>query len=127
MDVSLLTKKRITTYVAGNIYEFIRLKMKIYLSLFLLAFTCQSALARTDCPADKIAHIQIEGSKVMYFQSGVWRTLGYLNDVGTKERLSALLAAQMADKKVVVGYSRNDYECNVANYSEKAFMLRTYN
>ncbi|MCM0148670.1 hypothetical protein KCN56_08875 [Photobacterium galatheae] len=103
--------------------------MKTITSITLLAsalFT-QAAMARTDCPAAPIQNIQIEGSVVLYHQSNVWRRLGVLTDVGTKERYSALLSAQMAGKNVMVAYPDDNYNCNATNYEDSAFIVRTYN
>ena len=84
--------------------------------------------ARTDCPAEKVAFIQIEGNKVLYMQNGYkWRQLGDLSVSGTKERYSALLAAQMSGRKVMVAYENNLYDCSLTNYSEPAYIVRTYN
>ncbi len=96
--------------------------------VLLMAFLPFSAQARVDCPAALIENIQIEGNFVLYRQSGYpWRRLGVLSEEGTRERLSAMLAAQMSGKKVFVSYKRSDYNCSVANTSESAFLLRTYN
>ncbi|NLQ24604.1 hypothetical protein HGO26_17175 [Shewanella sp. S-1] len=74
-------------------------------------------------------NIQLEFEKIMYFQEGApWRTLRYVNkNDGTKERYAALLTAQMAGEKVVVGYKENGYDCNVTNYGVSAFIVRTFN
>jgi hypothetical protein len=87
-----------------------------------------SALARKDCPLALVQNIQIESEHVLYIQYGYpWRRLGNLNEPGTRERLSALLAAQMAGKKVIISYKDADYDCTVTNYSVSAYLLRTYN
>ncbi|AIW18812.1 hypothetical protein B6A42_08595 [Vibrio coralliilyticus] len=99
---------------------------KVTLAILATLFS-QPSFARTDCPVDNIAHIQIEGSVVLYNQSSVWRRLGVLTDIGTKERYSALLSAQMSGKKVMVAYPQNDYDCNKTNYGESAYIVRTYN
>lgn len=92
---------------------------------FLLSF---SAYARVDCPTAIVENIQIEDNVVLYQQAGsLWRRLGVLNEEGTRERLSAMLAAQMAGKKVFVSYRRSDYDCNERNTSESAFILRIHN
>ncbi|MCO7191407.1 MULTISPECIES: hypothetical protein [unclassified Pseudoalteromonas] len=104
--------------------------MKKILHLSIMALVSLPALAaRTDCPAAKVLNIQIEGQKVMYQQEGAsWRTLGFLNkDDGTKERYSALLTAQATGKKVVIGYSVDNYDCSAANYMTEAHMIRIYN
>ncbi|MCS4306777.1 hypothetical protein M2404_001102 [Rheinheimera pacifica] len=86
-----------------------------------------STLARTNCPAALVQNIQIESDKVLYVQYGYpWRSLGNLNEPGTRERLSALLAAQMAGKKVAVSYKDAEYDCSTTNYSVSAYLLRTY-
>ncbi len=93
------------------------------LALYLISF---NSYARKDCPVAIVDNIQVEGSFVLYHQSEVWRRLGVLTDVGTKERFSALLSAHMAGKKVIVSYANDSFNCNETNYTENAFMVRTY-
>ncbi|WP_305845477.1 hypothetical protein [Photobacterium leiognathi] len=93
------------------------------LSICLIGF---NSYARKDCPVAIVDNIQVEGSYVLYHQSGVWRRLGVLTDVGTKERFSALLSAHMAGKKIMVSYMNNSFNCNETNYKENAFIVRTY-
>lgn len=98
------------------------------LFLLLVALLPFSAQARVDCPAALIENIQIESNVVLYRQIGYpWRRLGVLNEEGTRERLSAMLAAQMSGKRVMIGYKRSDYNCSQDNYSESAYILRTFN
>ena len=85
-----------------------------------------TVFARTDCPAAKVQYIQIEGNVILYAQEGSsWHRLGTLNEEGTKERYSALLASQAAGKKVIVGYPSDTYNCSAVNYVDSANMLRT--
>ena len=86
------------------------------------------AFARTDCPVEIVTNIQIEGSTILYTQEGSsWRKLGTLYEVGTKERYSALLAAQMSGRKVMVSYADDNYDCSKTNYGDSAYIVRTYN
>ncbi|RYV04085.1 hypothetical protein SOPP22_01395 [Shewanella sp. OPT22] len=99
------------------------------LSLFVLSlFYSSTALSdRTDCPKAKVEMIQIEGSIIHYKQLGApWRHLGNISNEGTKIRHSALLAAQMANKDVIVGYPKNNYDCTKENYGISAYIVRTY-
>ncbi|NRD73826.1 hypothetical protein HQQ94_11370 [Shewanella sp. VB17] len=89
-----------------------------------------SSYARTSCPKDKIVHLQIESNHVLYSQDvngKLWRRLGSLSEPGTRERYSALLAAQMSGKEVVVAYSDNAYDCSLTNYKVSAYLVRTFN
>lgn len=99
--------------------------------LIAIAFLIMSdlALARKDCTAAKIIHVQTEGEIVQYLQEGApWRTLGNVtNDDGTRERFSALLAAQMSGRKVMVGYVNSTYDCSKTNWIDLAIIVRTYN
>jgi hypothetical protein len=99
-------------------------KLVLFIAALIIS---QPGLARTDCPAAIVNNIQVEGSIVLYHQSSVWRRLGVLTDIGTKERFSALLSAHMSGKKVMVAYPRDDYDCSVTNYGESAYIVRTYN
>ncbi|KPZ73133.1 hypothetical protein AN944_00281 [Shewanella sp. P1-14-1] len=104
------------------------MKILVNFSLTILFFLAFEAQARVDCPIAKVINIQIEGSKIMYLQEGAsWRTLGYITEAGTNERYSALLAAQMASKRVIVGYKDNNYDCSKTNYGTSAYIIRTYN
>lgn len=101
--------------------------MRIFKFLLLAILTSGPALGRTDCPIARVVNIQLEGNVVLYMQEGSsWRRLGVLNEIGTKERYSALLAAHMAGLKVMVGYASNTYNCGATNYSESAYIVRTY-
>lgn len=82
---------------------------------------------RTNCPEAKIQNVQIESSDVLYRQVGApWRRLGPLNSEGTKARLTALLSAQASNKDVMVAYPVASYNCNQENFSQEAYIVRTY-
>jgi len=84
--------------------------------------------AQTDCPVSQISHIKVRGEAINYMQKGFkWRRLGKLTEVGTKERYSAMLAAQMSGKKVQVSYKSNSYDCNIENTTDSAIEVTTYN
>jgi len=101
--------------------------MKHWLIIISLLIS-SSVFSRTDCPAAKVTHIQIEGSVILYKQEGSsWRRLGDLREVGTTERYSALLAAQFSGKPVMVAYLSDNYDCNTQNYTDPAYIVRTYN
>lgn len=99
---------------------------KIISIILLLAISSNAFAGRTDCSLAKISKIQLEGQKVLYLQENApWRTLGYLNNTdGTKERLSILLAAQMSEKSVVVGYPIDNYNCSEHNWGTSAYLVR---
>ncbi|MDR6984487.1 hypothetical protein J2X32_003131 [Rheinheimera pacifica] len=102
-------------------------KLTILMVASVLIFS-SSALARKTCPEALVQNIQIESDHVLYKQVGYpWRRLGILDEPGTRERLSALLAAQMANKKVTIAYKNNEYSCIEENYTESAHLLRTQN
>ncbi|MDX1253445.1 MAG: hypothetical protein IDH49_14590 [Gammaproteobacteria bacterium] len=95
--------------------------------VFFLATISGEAVARTDCPVARVLHVQIEGKWVLYSQEGApWRTLGDITQTGTKERLGAMLAAQMTGRPVMVAYESDIYNCNVTDFSGHAFIVRTY-
>lgn len=96
----------------------------------LLALLSMDLLAgRTNCPSALVVQIQIEGQKVLYRQENApWRTLGVLSsEDGTRERYSALLAAQAAGKTVMVAYRDDNYDCNKVNYGTSAYLVRVSN
>ena len=85
------------------------------------------SVAAIDCPKTTIEHIQIEGEVIYVFYKGQqWHLLGNINTVGTKERYSALLAAQMSGKSVQVRYP-DGYNCAAYELSTPAIMVRTFN
>ena len=103
--------------------------MKAYILSGIVAglLTSFPVLARKDCPPALVENIQVESNHVLYKQVGYqWRKLGIFDEPGTRERLSALLAAQMAGKRVMVSYKDEAYDCTKSNYSVSAFLLRTY-
>jgi hypothetical protein len=96
--------------------------------MLILLLISSTVFSRTNCPPAKVTHIQIEGSVVLYAQEGsTWRRLGDLREVGTTERYSALLAAQFSGKRVMVAYLNDNYDCDIANYSDPAYIVRTFN
>jgi hypothetical protein len=100
---------------------------KLKLLPLLILIMSSEAFSRTDCPSAKVLNIQIEGSVILYTQENTgWRRLGVLTEPGTKERYAALLAAQMSGRKVMVGYSSDTYNCAITNYSDSAYIVRTY-
>ncbi|MEN3157331.1 hypothetical protein ABC502_02990 [Alkalimonas sp. NCh-2] len=101
--------------------------MKLFIFSVFLCFASVDAFARVNCPAATVSMIQVESNFVLYQQhGGPWRRLGVLDDVGTKERLSVLLAAQMSGKKVFVSYKNTQYDCSVTNTTESAYIVRIY-
>ncbi|EHP3973094.1 hypothetical protein KO763_002916 [Vibrio parahaemolyticus] len=101
--------------------------MKKLMFISVIVMFSQNVFSKTICPADLVENVQIERDVVLYKQSDVWRRLGVLTDIGTKERFSALLAAHMAGKKVGVGYPKSDYDCSKTNYVDSSNIVRTYN
>jgi len=86
-----------------------------------------TTFASVDCPAAKVNYLQIEGSVIYVNLEGQnWHLLGQIDTVGTKERYSALLAAQMSGKKVVLRYP-DGYDCSAYELTVPAMMVRTYN
>ena len=104
------------------------MKNTIVLAFGLLTFFSLPVHARKDCPVAVVENVQIESNHVLYKQAGAqWRRLGALDELGTRERLSAMLAAQMAGKRVMVSYQDNNYDCTTVNYGVSAILVRTYN
>lgn len=62
----------------------------------------------------------------MKLENAHWRHVGKLDVTGTKERLSALLAAQFSGKRVMIAYP-DGYDCNQGDFSTSAVIIRTYN
>jgi hypothetical protein len=95
---------------------------------FILFFVWSNlSIASVDCPKTKVENIQIEGEVILVnYKDQSWHLLGNINTVGTKERYSALLAAQMSGKSVQLRYP-DGYNCVGYDLSIPAIMVRTFN
>ena len=100
--------------------------MKKIILCIVLNLISLNALSIVDCPPSKIKYVQVETDKVLVYPEGQnWHLLGFYNQDGVKEMYSAVLAAQMAKKNVVIRYPQG-YDCNAYNLSVKAYMVRVY-
>lgn len=78
-----------------------------------------------DCGPARVIHIQIENNGVLVFLEGQsWHLVGLYSQPGTKEKYAALLAAQMADKQVVVRYP-DGLDCAAQDFGTPSQMVRT--
>ena len=94
-------------------------------ALLTLSLTANASVI--DCPAANIRHIQVESYGVLVYLEGQnWHKIGNHDQAGTKEKLSLLLAAQAAGKKVTIRYPGN-YDCKAYNISTDSLMVRTHN
>jgi len=101
---------------------------KFFVFLVISTIFTANSYAQTDCPIAKISSIKVRGEAIYYLQEGFkWRKLGKLTEVGLKERYSAMLAVQMSEKKVMVSYQSDSYDCNVENTRASAISVMTYN
>ncbi|WP_240311891.1 hypothetical protein [Teredinibacter turnerae] len=101
---------------------------RMFISI-LICVGCGSNLAQAsvDCPPSNIKHVQVETDKVLVLPEGqAWHLIGFISQPGTKEMLSVVLAAQLADRKVVVRYP-DGYDCTNYDLSTPALMVRLYN
>jgi hypothetical protein len=99
---------------------------KIIVPILSLVFSF-SAYARQDCPVGKVEHIQVEHNYAhIKLLDQPWHHIGKLDETGTKERISVLLAAQLAGKNVMIGYS-DGYDCTKTNFGTAMIVARTYN
>lgn len=101
--------------------------MSKVLCIAILLISANFALARQDCPKAKVEHVQIENHYAHIKLVGYpWRHIGKIDSVGTKERIALLLAAQLAQKEVVIGYP-DGYDCSVSNLGVSMIVARLYN
>lgn len=94
----------------------------------LVAFICSTvAYADVNCPKAKVEHVQAQrGSILVYLEGQNWHRVGDVDDPGTQSMYSALLAAQMSGKPVVMRYP-DGYDCLAYELTIPASMVRTYN
>ncbi len=79
-----------------------------------------------DCPAAKITQIQPQVGSILFYAEGQnWHRLGATDGRGVPEMYSALLAAMMSDKRVIVRYP-DGYDCTTYNTTIDAQMVRVY-
>jgi hypothetical protein len=80
-----------------------------------------------NCPKAKVLHLQPQASSILFKQEGQdWHHLGNPESSGVQAMYSALLAAQMAGRPVIVRYPAG-YDCSAYELSTPAKMVRTYN
>ena len=80
-----------------------------------------------DCPPAKVLNLQPQRSSILVkLQGQDWHRVGRPDHPGVKAMYSALLAAQMAGKKVTIRYP-DGYDCKAYELSTDAHMVRTHN
>ncbi len=103
--------------------------MKYISIITCLALTLLSnfSVADVDCPAAKISNIQVQKTVIYVYPEGQqWHMVGNIDGPGVKEMYSALLAAQISGKKVILRYP-DGYDCSAYDLTIPANMVRTYN
>lgn len=95
------------------------------LIVFFLAISTQ-AFARVDCPIAKVEHVQIEHDYAhIKLEGQPWRHIGKISDIGTKERISLLMTAQVANRNVLIAYP-DGYDCNKSTFEASMIVARLY-
>ena len=90
-------------------------------------FHANITFASVDCPKAKILNLQPQTNAILVKLEGQdWHKVGAPGDPGSMAMCSALLAAQMAGKPVVIRYP-DGYQCSEYELSTSALMVRTYN
>jgi hypothetical protein len=101
--------------------------MKKYFIVLIIALIYSNSANAIDCPASNVEHIQIENNGVLVYLKGQnWHLVGMHDAMGTKEKLSVLLSAQMAGKKVTLRYP-DGYNCTAYELNTPTLMVRTHN
>jgi hypothetical protein len=87
-----------------------------------------AALAATvDCPPSRVIYVQVETNAVLALLEGQgWHLIGMHSAAGTPSMYAGLLAAQMADKQVVLRYPAG-FDCTAYELGTPAMMVRTVN
>ena len=95
----------------------------VFIGLVLLA----NVASAVDCPASKVVNIQVHPHSILFkLQNQNWHRLGIPGEQGVAEMYSALLAAQMSGKRVVVRYP-GEYDCAAYETETDPQMIRIYN
>lgn len=86
-----------------------------------------SAFADVNCPKAKVSNLQLQTTSILVYQEGQnWHKVGNPESAAVQAMYSALLAAQMADKPVIIRYP-DGYDCMAYELASSAIMVRTYN
>lgn len=80
--------------------------------------------ATVNCGPSRIISLQVQTNSILVLAEGQdWHKVGAIGGPGVAEMLSALLAAQMAGKRVVIRYPAG-YDCSAYELSTPAMMVR---
>ena len=91
-----------------------------------LSLISLSTYASVDCPAAKVLNLQPQrGSILVKLQGQNWHRVGKPDHPGVQAMYAALLAAQMAGKKVTIRYP-DGYNCKAYELRTDALMVRTH-
>ena len=100
---------------------------KLVFIVLIFSTAINFANATIDCPKAKIVNLQPQTNAILVKLEGQdWHKVGAPDDPGTMAMYSALLAAQMAEKPVVIRYP-DGYQCTEYELSTSAVIVRTYN
>lgn len=109
----------------SQIKEFLMFK-KLLLAVAIL-FLPVVVFADVNCPKAKVLHLQPQIGSILVYQEGQnWHNVGNPESAAVQAMYSALLAAQMADKPVIIRYP-DGCDCTAYELETAAKMVRTYN
>jgi|GEM_PF-2422998 len=98
----------------------------LFFALF-ISFTPIAVHGSENCPKAKVASIQPQKSTILVLLEGQdWHKVGNTGDPGAEAMYSALLAAQMSGKSVLIRYP-DGYDCSAYDTRTDAEMVRIYN
>ena len=101
------------------------MKMVLIASVLLIAIAGRANAI--DCPKAKVLYLQVEVNSILVWLEGQnWHRVGSPADDSAKAMYSALLAAQMASRPVILRYP-DGYDCAGYNLVIPAKMVRTCN
>ena len=99
-------------------------KLLIAVAILLLPV---GAFADVNCPKAKVLNLQPQTNSILVYLEGQnWHKVGNPESTAVQAMYSALLAAQMADKPVIIRYP-DGYDCTAYELTTSAIMVRTYN
>ena len=101
----------------------VTLMKKMFLTL-VAALSCNASYAITHCQQVTIENIQFTDAQVDVKADGIWHLVDSTAHPQIDRKLSILLAAHAAKKKVELIFEANDYPCETQTQSSRLYGIR---
>ena len=96
---------------------------KMFLTL-VAALSCNASYSTTHCQPVTIENIQFTDSQVEVKADGIWHLVDSTAHPQIDRKLSILLAAHAAKKKVELIFEANDYPCTTQTQTSRVHGIR---